>query len=82
MDKPDTEFRAWRRRLNIPSQEEAAGMIGRSRRQVAAYEGGAQIPRVVRLAMLALEHLPYNVLYERPLEAELQAEADKLEQMR
>lgn len=63
MDKPDTEFRAWRRRLNVTSQDEAAHMIGRSRRQIAAYEAGADIPRVVRLAMLAIEHLPYNVLY-------------------
>jgi hypothetical protein len=75
MDKPDTEFRAWRRRLNITSQEAAAGVIGRSRRQIAAYEAGAQIPQVVRLAMLAIEHLPYNVLYP-------QDQVDNLEKMR
>ncbi len=60
MDKPDTEFRAWRRRLNIKSQADAARMIGRSRRQIAAYEAGAEIPRVVRLAMLAIEECPYS----------------------
>ncbi len=55
MDKVDTEFRAWRRRLNIKSQTEAAHLIGRSRRQIAAYEADGEIPRVVRLAMLAVE---------------------------
>jgi hypothetical protein len=72
MGKPETEFRAWRRRLAIKSQAEAARMIGRSLRQVAAYEAGAEIPRVVWLAMVAVEILklgPDGVL-------------DKLEAMR
>ncbi len=71
MDKPDTEFRAWRRRLNIKSQAAAAELIGRSRRQIAAYEAGeSEIPRVVQLAMLALECVA------------AQDQADKLEAMR
>ncbi len=58
MDKPETDFRAWRRRLDIKSQAAAAELIGRSRRQIAAYEAGeSEIPRVVKLAMIAVEYL-------------------------
>jgi len=53
-----TAFRAWRERLHL-SQTAAAEAIERSRRQIYAYETGkAEIPWVVRLAMIALEEHP------------------------
>jgi len=54
-------FSQWRERLGL-STTEAADALGRSERQVQYYLAGAQIPRVVRLAMLYLldhpEELP------------------------
>jgi len=59
----ESEFRAWRRRLKL-SQIEAAEVLGRGRRQVQYYELGEPVPKVVRLAMAALEHLPAEQLAE------------------
>ena len=53
----ETEFRAWRRRLRL-TQEKTAGALGRSRRQVQSYDSGEQPPRIVTLAMRALEDHP------------------------
>ena len=54
-------FSQWRERLAL-TQDAAVEALGRSRRQVQYYEEGAEIPRVVRLAMLYLldhpEELP------------------------
>jgi transcriptional regulator with XRE-family HTH domain len=48
-------FRAWRESLGL-TQNEAAEALGRSRRQIQNYDTGAEAPpRVVRLAMIALE---------------------------
>ena len=49
-------FPQWRERLGL-STTEAANALGRSERQVQYYQAGADIPRVVGLAMLyLLEH--------------------------
>lgn len=54
----ETAFRSWRERLHL-NQTAAARSLGRSRRQVYAYDTGAEdVPRVVRLAMIALEDHP------------------------
>ena len=59
METPrQTAFNAWRKRLKF-SKTTAAAALGRSRRQIFSYDNGTEIvPRVVRLAMLALEEHP------------------------
>ena len=49
------DFRRWRLRLDI-TQAEAASLLGRSKRQVEAYERGEQdIPIAIELATIELE---------------------------
>jgi transcriptional regulator with XRE-family HTH domain len=59
----ESEFRAWRRRLGL-SQIEVAALLGRSRRQIHGYEIGDKLPKVIQLAMAALERLPAKDLAE------------------
>lgn len=47
-------FREWRLRLSL-TQREVAGLLGYSRRQIQSFDTGAELPRVVELAMKALE---------------------------
>ena len=50
----DDEFKAWREKRQW-SRVEAASALGRSKRQIEAYERGeAKIPLVVELAVKAL----------------------------
>lgn len=63
MTQTETEFRAWRRRLRL-TQDKAADALGRSRRQVQSYDGGDEDPpRVVALAMVALEDHPEMIAH-------------------
>ena len=53
------DFRQWRHRLGW-TQSEAARQVGRTRQMVIHYEAGTYQPELsVRLAMNALEHLPW-----------------------
>jgi DNA-binding transcriptional regulator YiaG len=56
---PDSlDFREWRDRLGL-TQDEAAAALGRTKRMIRNYEvGDLPVPRVVTLAMLALEDHP------------------------
>lgn len=49
-------FVVWRERLGITRQE-AAAMLGRTTRQLQNYELTMELPRVVELAMAAIEYL-------------------------
>jgi transcriptional regulator with XRE-family HTH domain len=63
--KVDTPFRRWRRRMEL-TQAEAAEAIGRSQAQVAAYDkepNEEDLPRIVRIAMLAVEMIPEDVAH-------------------
>jgi DNA-binding XRE family transcriptional regulator len=54
----DPVFRSWRRKLGL-TQAEAAAALGRSRRQIQDYDNGGEAPpRVVRLAMRAIQKEP------------------------
>lgn len=57
--RPETlDFRKWRDRLGL-TQDEAALALGRTKRMVRNYEvGDLPVPRVVTLAMVALEEHP------------------------
>jgi len=50
-------FLAWRRRLRL-TRGEAARLLDRTERQLQVYEQAHELPRVVLLAMTALEYLP------------------------
>jgi transcriptional regulator with XRE-family HTH domain len=55
MALPDTFFRQWRKRLRL-SQQQAAVELGYGKRRIEAYDRGEEHPpKVVRLAMLAVE---------------------------
>lgn len=60
---PATEFRAWRDRLQL-SQGEAADLLGRTVRQIRTYDQDDDLPRIIRLAIAALERLPTETLVE------------------
>ncbi len=47
-------FRKWRTRLSL-TQREVAALLGYSPRQIQSFDTGAELPRVVELAMKALE---------------------------
>jgi transcriptional regulator with XRE-family HTH domain len=52
------DFWEWRERLGL-TQAQVAAALGRERRQIIKYElGDAPVPRIVALAMVALEDHP------------------------
>lgn len=58
-------LRLWRRRLNL-TQVEAAKVLELSRRQIQYYDTGEEpLPRVVELAMMAVEDRPEIVAHAR-----------------
>ncbi len=54
LDDVPIDFFTWRFRLRL-SMSGAAELLGISRTTIAKYENGAQVPRVVRLAMVGAE---------------------------
>jgi hypothetical protein len=64
MEQRTETFRAWRRRMRL-SQILAAKALGRSPRQMRAYDHGEQeVPRTVRMAMRAFEEHPDEYMVE------------------
>ena len=60
-------FLAWRKSLNL-SRTEAAKLLGRTERQIQVYDALPELPQLLRIATLALEHFPVWRLRELGIE--------------